>query len=296
MPSLALLKNVSFNIKNSDVKSYLSDKLTFHKFENTISLFHKIHELLGNGIIEILNCDYDEKYLIQAFYFENNDNDVYDNFLLVKRKINQNDNYVYTTESELLQNDIFEHHDVTHDDIEKLMLRKLYNCGVVVNENSELENMHYSVTYDHENHTGILNVTSNSNTYNFKFLNVPSLIKYHEKDDLEPEQFSKVLSDKVLETKSDFFYTQKDFGLGLLNCYCPIYGQSKNETMSKLMTEDSYGKCFIGLENHLNDDSRILPLNVETTNKILKFLSTSSTDFKQKNNVFCNVFYELDNF
>ncbi len=294
MTKLALLKKVSFAVTNTNIGLHLSDKVSFHEFNGTIQLFRKINELLGNGMVEILNCDYDETYLMQAFYLENMNDDVYENIIITKRKINQNDQYVYTTEPELLVKDDFEHVDITMTDIERIMLRKCSTSGVQIEDNGTMTNINYNIVYDNDLHTGTLSVTINGYSQSLKFLNYPSLVKLHERDNLTSEQFSKAVSDKVVESQAQYFYTQKEFGLGLFNCYCPLFGHEKNEIMSKLLSENISGTSYIGLENHLNEDSRIMSLDTTMVNKILKFMST--TGFKQKNGIFCNIYYELSNF
>lgn len=298
MTKLALLKKVSFNVTDSNIGLYLSDKVTFHDFDGTINMFRKINELIGNGMIEIINCDYNETYLMQAFFLENIENEIYENILITKRKINPNDTYIYTTESELLVKDDFEHVDVTFEDIERIMLRKYNLEGVQIEDDGVMSNIYYNVTYDKNTYTGLLNITigehNNSVTNSVKFLNYPALVKLHEKDNLTPEQFEKMVSDLINESQCQYYYTQKEFGLGLFNCYCPLFGASKNEIMSKMMGENICGNSYIGLENHLNNDNIMIPLNVNMVNKILKFLSV--TDFKQKNGSFCNIFYELSDY
>lgn len=306
MTKLALLKKVSFNVNDPNISQYLADKVTFYDFDGTINLFHKIHELIvlsqnneqAGRMIEILNCDYDEQYLIQAFYLENGQTDVHENIVLVKRQINPNDNYVYATEPELAENDNFIHADIKIQDIEKILLRKFKNSGVLVKDDDTIQNINYTVTYNHEDNTGFLNITDCQNILQkptqIKFINVPSIIKAHEKEELTPEQFSQLLSDKVAESGATYFYTQREFGLGLFNCFCPLFGQTQNNIITKLLAENAYGDSYIGLENHLNDDTRILPLDIVMLNKILKLLDDKN--FKLKNGIFCNLFYELSDY
>lgn len=294
MTKFALLKKVSFNVTNNNIGLYLSDKVSFHEFNGTINLFQEIHKLLGNKMIEILNCDYNETHLLQAFFLENTEDDVYENIIITKRKINENDKYIYTTETELIKNDEFTHCDVTFEDIERIMLRKCNTHGIQIEDDGTLTNVIFNVEYNHTNHCGTLNITIDDVSQSIKFLNYPSLIKYHENDNLSSEQLSSLVSNKIIETDSQYFYTQKEFGLGLLNCYCPIYGENKNEIMSCLLSEDICGNTFVGLENHLNDDSRILPLNINMLHKIIKFIKTKN--HKQKNSFFCNIFYELSDY
>ena len=190
--------------------------------------------------------------------------------------------------------DIFEHVDITITDIERVMLRKCSTSGVQIEDNGDMTNINYTIVYDDDSHTGTISIVINGHSQSLKFLNYPSLVKFYERDNLTSEQFSKMVSDKVVESQAQYFYTQKEFGLGLFNCYCPLFGHEKNDIMSKLLSENICGTSYIGLENHLNEDSRIMPLDTTMINKILNFLSTKN--FKQKNGMFCNIFYELSEF
>lgn len=293
MAKLALLKKVSFAISNENILLYLADKVTFHEFNGTIEMMYKIHELLGGGMIEVLNCDYTEKYLTQAFYPENSRDDVHDNIVLIKREINEIDNYAYPTAKDIEDNgDPYIHVDVTFLDIENMLIKKTKHCGVEVCTNGDMNNITYTFDYDAESFRGTLKyVDENGTNYSKCFLNVPKLVNSHEK--LSQEQFNEVMQIKVNEINPDYFYTQRDVGIGLLNCFCPTYGEDKNSIMEKIMSEQVYGNSIVGFENHLNDDSRILDLDSSLFAKLLKFLETP--DFKQKNTSFCNVYYELKN-
>lgn len=291
MTKFALLENVSFSVENPNIENYIKDKITFHDFTGSIDLFKKIHQIFGNKMLDVLNFDYNEKFLIQAFFHENEDT-IYDKILLVKREINDNDFYIYTNEKDLLENDIFIHHDVTLNDITTVMLRKYHNYGVFINETGDITDINYTVTYNNTENTGVLVITKSNETSTIKFLDIPSLMKKHEKDNLTSEQFTKLVLDKTNSSGATYFHTQKDFCMGIFNVYSPVYGLEKNIKLSTLLGEDAFGHVYLGLENHLNSDSRILHLNSDLINKILKLVTIK--DFKQKNPSFCNIFYELE--
>lgn len=174
------------------------------------------------------------------------------------------------------------------------MLRMYKNNGVFVYANNKMTDIRYSTDFDHETFTGNINVeylNDSNNSEQIKFLNIPSLVKHYEREQITPEEFQTILSNKINESGCEYLYTQKDFEMGIFNCYCPIYGLDKNDIMSKIMNDEVFGDSIICLENNLNDDSRILSINSDLLTKILKYLS--NTNHSNKNKVFCNIYYEL---
>lgn len=298
----ALLKNVSFNVTMSNISLYLNDKISFHEFNNTLELFNKIHEILGNKMVEVLNCYYDDKYLIQAFYLENLSNDNYEHIILVKRYINENDSYTYLgVDSVSLQTvDDFKYMNMEFNDVKNILKNKTKNKGVLVRDSGELYNVDYKIitnpnrnnkTISNDDISGEIVVNGIHCAKSIKYINIPVLLNIYEKDNLSEEQFANLILTKMNETGSTHYYMQHKFDLGILNCYCNAYGQTLNSIISSILKDNIYGDVLVCLENHLNDDSRILDLNIETFNGIIKIMSKKN--FEQKNKLFCNIFYEL---
>lgn len=292
MTKLALLKNVSFNVTTNQLQLYLADKVLFCEFDGTINLFNKIHELLGDNMIEVQNCDYDEKYLVQAFYVENTDNSSYDNIILVKREIIDNDTYTYLGLENQQSSDKFVFSDVNFDDIEKILRRKMECKAVIVKEFGDICNIVYSTTYNKNSSSGKIKIKMESgNEKEFTFLNVNSIMIKEQENNTAEDQLNDILLKKIEETNSTFLYSQHEFPMGILNLYSPVFGKNKNNTMSNFTGSDFYGDIVVCLENHLNEDSRILDMNIETFVQILEL--SKINDFKPKNHHFCNIFYEL---
>jgi len=299
MAKFALLKNVSFNftdvstISDELLESHLRDKIFFHEFTSTSDLFEKIHLHLGNCMVEILNCKYDENNLLQAFYPENTQTEFHENLVIVKRKINENDTYTFIGyDAENLSTDIYTYHDVSINDVYDIFKNKYNYRGIIVHSNEDIEDVIFSDKYDTDTHSGKLNITKCDGTSNeYKYININSLVSKHEKDNLSEEQFAKVLQNHIDSTESNYLYAQKDFGMGLLNCYYQIIGISKNEIISRLISDDIFGDVIVGLENNLNNDNRLLNLDKTLFNEIVKI--TKLTDFTPKNEYFCNIYYEL---
>jgi hypothetical protein len=129
-----------------------------------------------------------------------------------------------------------------------------------------------------------------------EYLNVKNIMhRLNEKNqgNINESDFSNILSQKLDSSGAHYIYSQMDISVGLLNCYYETIGLSKNNIVSELLGTDVYGDVIIGLENHLNDDNRILTMDTNIFNKILKF--TKNKNFKVKNEYFCNIYYELNN-
>ena len=110
MPLFAHLTKIALNDKTHN----MNDDVSFIEFNGTIDLFKKIHDIFGDQMVDVLNCHYDDKYLIQGFYIYSEEGQ-HDDFVLVKRLLNDNDQYVYTAELELRQNDEFIHENGKND-------------------------------------------------------------------------------------------------------------------------------------------------------------------------------------
>jgi hypothetical protein len=299
MTKFALLKNVSFNFSEKDVlskeflESHLDGKVFFHDFTGTKDLFEKMHTHLGKCMVEILNCKYDETYLLQAFYPENSSTEVHENLVIVKRKINEKDSYTFLEfDSSNPTTDVYIYCDVLLDDLLDVLESKYNHKGIIVRSDNSVDNIAFYDKYNKDNHSGELKITKTDGTTNtYKYISINSIVSKHENDNLSPEEFSKVLQEHIDSTESNYLYAQRDFGLGILNCYYQIIGIIKNDTISKLISDEIYGDVVVGLENNLNDDSRILNLDKELFEKIIKL--TQMTNFSPKNEYFCNIYKEL---
>lgn len=299
MTKFALLKNVSFNFSETDVlsneflESCLDGKVFFHEFEGTTDLFEKIHTHLGKCMVEILNCKYNETHLLQAFYPENTPGEVHENLVIVKRKINENDSYTFLEfDYSNPSTDIYTYCDVLLIDIIDILNSKYNHKGVIVHSDNSINNIIFYDKYNKETYSGELKITkSNGSVDTYKYISINSIVSKHENDNLSPEDFSKVIQEHIDRTESNYLYAQRDFGLGILNCYYQMIGIMKNDTISKLIGDEIYGDVVVGLENNLNDDSRILNLDKGLFDKIIKL--TQIENFAPKNQYFCNIYKEL---
>ena len=286
MPTFALLKNVSFKFKNTFdclsvnvFKEYLNDKVEYIDFVNTSDLFIKLNSIFLNaGNIDVVNCNYDKFHLSQGFCFDNGVDDFYHNFVIVKRKINENDSYTYLHFDDKLP-DPYEYVDITYDDIVSILRNKHVYTGVMIYSSGEIRNTEYINIYDNNTHCGKLIL---ENAQEISYFNMASHFN-------ASDECSDVLSEKINNSNAKYLYTQKNIEICLLNCYSQTEGFVKNEIVSKLFNGDVYGDVFLGLENYLNDDVRLLKLDNLLFEKIMHI----SSSFKQKNSLFFNVYYEL---
>lgn len=299
MTKLGLLNQVSFSATHmQDNLNTLHENITFLEFNGTLDLFHKINEILGNNMIEVQNCSYDEKYLIQAFVTENNVSNVHDKIILVKRLINDNDSYTFLGyDSESLKNkDDFTYLDIEKSDVELILKRKSSLKYVIVTMDGKLENVECSISQEDKNIGNITIIKSDSNKKSFKFINIPCLCS-DDDNKKTPEETNDIITKKIenitATNQIDFYYSQHSFCMGILNCYSPMFGIEKNERVSNLFGVDFYGDILIGLENNLNDDDRLLDIDDVLFNKIEKIFNKSNPNTKNK--LYCNIYYELFN-
>ena len=313
MVKAALLKNYSFDLRknNTDnkqedfttlskekIQESLNDHIEFYDFTNTAEMIVLVGKTFDNiKYVTILNCYYDENYLTQAFFVEHEDNDApHDKFLIVKRKILNDDTYTFTDfNPEHPDVDKYQFEDVSVDDIISIVRKKYIHDGILLKVDGTIEQVEYLDSYNKENNVGTITVfrkvEGQPNFIDYKYLNLCSLsYKYHE-NNLDESKFSDHITQKLDETSAQYIYSQIDLSMALLNCYYESVALTKNSVMSKILKDDVYGNVLVGLENHLNDESRELDLNINVFDKIQKLVSMKS--YKRKNKYFCNIYYEL---
>lgn len=308
MPKIALLENVSFHvIPNNDssydsYKKFVEEKIKFIEINNTYDIFSNIKTYFCKDqkidTLDIENCVYTKDHVIQGFYAENNDKsiDYYNKIMLVKRKIIADDTYTYfdISDDEKLKNSPYEYLDVTIDDIINIMKSFHSTKGVLVFPSEYMKDIEFTTEYDEETHTGVLRYMLDNKECSIKYLNLLKLVHMFEDngENVEGSDFHKKIEDKMSEYNASHIYTQCDVRLGILNCYSEFSGTMKNSYVSKIIQNDVYGTAIVGLENHLNNDNRILELSSYTLEKIKKLFTDK---YVSKNKMFCNIFFELEN-
>jgi hypothetical protein len=298
---LAFLKKISFDpfpdkykndpqylFQNDNYKNYLENKLEFHDFNGTLNLFKKIKELMSSSAIEIFNCTYDNKFLIQAFYYHT-ESDGYDEIIFVKRQLLEKDSYTYLDFVE--DDDKHIYHDVELIDLIQILKNKYVIKGLIVKASTNtLEEIEFIKTPDFENIGEIIIYQHDT----IKYLNIKNIInKIHNDDSItNPDDSINTIVNEIIDSHSlNYVYTQKNMDFCVLNYYSQIIGFEKNIIMSEILRDNIYGDIIISIENVNDDDTRILNLTTPLFNNIYKCIQ--SKIFKRKNHHYFNIYYEF---
>jgi len=285
MFSSVLLKNVSFDVKNDeDIEMNLKNSFEIHTYKTTMDLFKLMQSLLGEGLIQIINCEYDDKTVIQACYLDKklSDDELHKNMLFYKRKINENDTYTFMNYETTNYNYV----DVSIDDIKQILQNKFKHKGVIVTFDGDLIDVEYSQFVNPNENVGTMKIKGIKEDYykEFKYYLVSNM---HDK--FEDENFESLLSNELMKENTEFVEDKLNLNICALNLYYKLTDTKCNDTISKLRNAKICGDVLVGLENIHNDDDRIFNLNSETFEKLLKFDINTN---KSKNSCFCNVYYE----
>jgi hypothetical protein len=306
MPTFALLKNVSFVFNNTFesltheiISNTIKDNIEFITFTDTCDLFTKIHSIFSSQSLEIDidNSYYNDTFLYQGFYNFTQDT-VHKNFVLTKRKILENDSYTYIDFNYDIP-DIHTYYDITLSDIVNIIRCKYIHLGIMLCSTGEIKEYEYITTYNTDTYCGKLLLSNNTE---FSFINIANILHLSETKtntntnteinteiDIDTEK-SELLHKKISESGTDYIYTQKKINIGLIDCYCKFSGTDrKNEIASKFFNDDVFGDLFFSMENIFNDDNRSLNLTSDMFKKIINLTS----QFKPKNTLFFNIYYEL---
>ena len=304
MPNLILVKNMSFKYEASfdkldlkDIIVSIKDKLEFIPFEKTIGLMEKIQELFGKGLNNVMNCIYNDKYVVQAIYRDNNESPTYDQMVFIKREINEHDSYTFGEFSH--NNDPYKYVEVLLSDIANIIRKKHINDAVYINSDGCIDDIEFIDVVESDD-VGSLCIKHKGSVKNIKYINSVNIShRLSEKNDAGADELQEKLKEEMDNHGADYIFTKKGFGLGSLNCFCQGVGFSKNEIVSELLStpdnqETITGDVIICLENILNDDARILSMNKEIFDKLRTFIKTIKPGFVPKNKFICNLYYELE--
>lgn len=299
MGKLAILKSVSFGRKSdtSDLTneayiSSLENKIEFKEFTDTLGMYYIIQDVFGaNADIEITNCEYDHENLIQSFCVNDDDMNLHENIIFVKREILDNDTYTYYDfNPENPESDIYRYKDITVDDIVHIIKKKSVTSAIYVDCNGNIDNEKI-VFLNHNGDVGKI-LLKNKNK-EILYLNIANIVNQYKDDQNKIES---LIKEKMNAYCTDHIFIQIDIGLCILNCYYKSFSEEKNNTVSQVMNETIYGDAIIYLQSKMNDDCEsILNLDSELFSKISGLVS-NKIKFKRGNPYFFNIYKELKNY
>ena len=286
----ALLKNFSFNpfvdadipylFDDSNYKNYLEDKIEFVNFDNITDLINSISIIINNNI-EIFNAYYDDKYLIQSFYYDDPESSMFEKMVFVKRKIQKDDSYTYIGHE--YDDDFYEFLDVTIDDLVKIFKNKYIINGVKIMATGQIYNIQYIKNKTNSKYCEILHFNG---IPSLKYLDISHIVNTYSDDKINDK-----ITKYTAKYSSEYIYIQKHIDFCILDMYSESSGIVKNEIASLLISDTIYGDVIINCQNILNEDKRILYTDKDLIINIINVIKSKS--LKIKNNNIFNIYYEL---
>lgn len=297
MGKLAILKNYSFGIKSSindvddsEIQKSLENKLEFRDFSGTLEFLYIVQEIFGKQSgVEITNCDYNKDTLIQSLSVDDENSDVHDFVIFVKREINDNDSYTFFEfDPNNPESDVFKYKDISTENIITIIKKKSIIDGVLIDCNGNIDNeqiMHLNYNDD------VGKIYLKKSNKEILYLNISNIVNQHIKEENSIEH---AIKEKMNAYCADHIFIQIDIGLCVLNCFYKSFSEIKNETVSKLINQDVYGDTILYIQSKMNDDSEtILNINDKLFKNIAHLVSNKGK-INRKNPYFFNLYRELD--
>jgi hypothetical protein len=285
----ALLKNINFNtfagydtsflFDDLNYKNYLEDKIEFIEFDDTPDLLKSISLIINNNI-EILNAYYDDKYLIQSFYYNDDKTENFDKMIFVKRELHKDDTYTFIGHEHDIK--FYNFLNVEMDDLIKIFKNKYIVNGVKIMSTGQI----YDIQYVKKNTSKYSETLYFNGISPIQYLDVLSIVNIYDGDTVT-EKIAKYSA----KYSSEYIYIQKNINFCLIDIYTEMSASNKNEMASLLIDADVYGDIIINLQNILNDDKRILYVNKQLIINIINSIKEKKS--KAKNLNFFNIYYEF---
>jgi hypothetical protein len=285
----ALLKNINFNtfagydtsflFDDLNYKNYLEDKIEFIEFDDTPDLLKSISLIINNNI-EILNAYYDDKYLIQSFYYNDDKTENFDKMIFVKRELHKDDTYTFIGHEHDIK--FYNFLNVEMDDLIKIFKNKYIVNGVKIMSTGQI----YDIQYVKKNTSKYSETLYFNGISPIQYLDVLSIVNIYDGDTVT-EKIAKYSA----KYSSEYIYIQKNIDFCLMDLYTEMSASNKNEMASLLIGADVYGDVIINLQNILNDDKRILYVNKQLIINIINSIKEKKS--KAKNLNFFNIYYEF---
>jgi hypothetical protein len=306
-----ILKNIKItNFKKLD-ENTLNEHYNFivHNVENLKEIFELIKIKLNvenNCIIDIINLWYNENEIIQSFCNPNEPSKE----IIVRRKIEYHENntkmeqyFSYSFNEFDLNNNIepYIFLPMSVDIFAKVIRNKFVQKGIITVDDKH-EEMEYLLLNENENICNMLvnNILNDTTNYvhEVKIINLSHIIS-NLKENENIETKVKNLIENENENDNDnnnntnyYVYTQHDIKYGIINCFCQYKSSVRNEIVEKIIGCETWGICYIGINDHNNTHITPIDLRLKDFEKIME-INFDNHIFKQNNPYFCNFYREL---
>jgi hypothetical protein len=314
MVNCALLKNFSFDLKQNKkfkninyfdkqlcfkiIEEYINENIEFVSIDKTLD-FYQLSNLIFNGkTIDITNCYYDDKILIQGLSVDD-----LDTYIFIKRKIHNNDTYTfleYRYDENNPDNSIdpYEYETITINDIINIIYKKYVINGIYIDADSSIkpQKMSFIINRKYESNDimtpGVIDIEMCDKIKEIKYLDISKIINKFMSDNVPEQEYETKINQITSAINPDYFYSRFDIGFGIIN-YCIKVNQSKkNELMSAIIKEDIVGDVYLWYECSANKEEVIINLSLDLFNCLS---DTIINKIKRtiKNPSFFNIYREL---
>jgi hypothetical protein len=314
MPQLGYVQKLKFNndisfdsLMLDKISENLSEKTTFIQYENTMDLYNIVTSTLGNNVHEVINCMFDEEYLVQCIYCDLDTESGHEKIIFLKRKILENDTYTFLEfDHEKPEVDKYVYEDIQLSDISNVIRNRNINIGVFVECDEDISDIEF-IDKNEEDYVGKLTISCDNEIKHMKYINLLNILNKTNNEMNENEEIDENIRDKIKEEKNekmfteitnktniDLIYTQINFCYGLLNCYSQVQSEEINTVLTKLMGQTIYGDGYICMETNVNNECRAMNMNKILFNKILNIKISGKESQSAKNKYYINIYNELE--
>lgn len=302
---LAKLSNVSFKSKTSfeeltdeSILKFIENKVEFIPFNGTLEMYKISSNILNPNNecqkeIDIENCYYDDKYLIQSFTIDNEDEKIHNEIIFVKRKILPNDTYTFLEYDENNnESDIYQYENMEMNDVINIIRNKSMIKGVYIDYNGNIMNENIIIGNQNEDVGKFLLKNKNME---IMYLNISNINNKVSTENVNEKDKERMVMEKINAYCAKHIFLQIDINLGILNCCYESFAENKNELLTKLFNIDIYGDAILFLQKndeHDKDVEYILDLNKELFEGIYDIITTNKRQSRDNINFF-NIYREV---
>jgi hypothetical protein len=307
MGKLAILKSVQFESKSSfeDVSNeilskYLKDKVEYVAINNTLDMYHIIQNTFGRYKgVEVLNCFYNDKYIIQAINVDDDAEKIHGKIILVKQGIHDDFSYTFLKfNPNEPDSDDHQYYDITENDVINVIRSRTVINGVYIPTDADVDdngNISGNITNEDiitlKNESDIGKILTKNLNKELIYLNISNIVNTNQK--MDENEMDRIIEGKMNAYCANHFFMQIGLGFCILNCYYRTFGNKLNKLLSKLLKQNVFDDAIIFMQSSMNNDTEtVLPLDPETFSKMVKLMITKKK-ITPKNKHFFNLYYEL---